>query len=291
VLWEGSFDNGGYDWALDIAVSPDGDTLYAAGTSGAAATAVDLSVVAFRTVEEGDDEPGTIRWARLVDGGNRDVETFGGLDLSDDGTTLALGGFTRLPDATVRALTALLDADTGATRWVTLSDGIPGDGDQRDSVAISGDRVVRASWITVDNVASGEYATQAFSVQTGQLVWQRLQGSEPTMKDTAKTVGFSADGRTVYVSGYSVLPYGQTGHFRIEPGHITTVAYTADTGDRRWVAQHNHSGVGADFAVDLVHDGSRLYVGGTFITSGVYVWPTDLAMAYAYDFGIVAYEG
>jgi hypothetical protein len=68
-----------------------------------------------------------------------------------------------------------------------------------------------------------------------------------------------------------------------------TVAYDADSGAREWVAHHNESGVGADVAVDIEAGADRVYLGGTFVFSGVYLYPTAEAKAYAYDFGVVAY--
>lgn len=291
VLWEGRYDSGGQDWAIDGGVSPDGATLYASGTSGAtgAPATNDLLVVAFRTSAEGEEPAGSLRWVRELDGGDGLEESFGSIEVGGPG--VAVGGFTEGQDGTERSLTALLDHATGEPRWVVRAAGLAPGGDQRDSVALSDELIVRTSWRTQDSTSSGQFATTAYRVEDGSVAWSALQGSEPTIKDSATTVAFDPAGRRVFVTGFSVPSYAQTGNFRIEPGHITTVAYDADDGARRWVTQHNQSGVGADVGTAIVTspDGERVYVAGTFVTSGVYVWASDLTMAYAYDFGVLAY--
>lgn len=287
--WEAIYDNGGHELAFDIGVAPDGTTVYAAGISGAPATGMDLVVVAFRAAAEEEDAAGSIRWVSRLDGGGRGAETFAGFDVDAGGDALAIAGFTNGDQQT---LTAALDPATGAERWRVLAAGSPGDGDHRDSVAIGGGRVLRIARVTTSTESSWQFSTVAYDADDGAVAWSATQGSEPFIKDIAKSVTLSPDGARVFVSGYSVVPYGETNGLRIEPGKITTVAYDAATGARRWVAQHNQSGVGADFpnALAVSPDGGRVFVGGTFITSGVFIWPTDLSMAYAYDFGVVAYD-
>ena len=289
LRWEATYDNGGHELALDIGVAPDGATVYAAGTSGAPVTGTDLVVVAFRAVAEGEDEAGSIRWVSRLDGGSRTAETFAGFDVDAGDGTLAIAGFT---NGDTQTLTAVIEPASGAERWRALAAGYPGDGDHRDSVAVGGGRVVRIARITTSTESSWQFSTVAYDAEDGSVAWTAEQGTEPFIKDVAKSVALSPDGARVFVSGYSVVPYGETNGLRIEPGKITTVAYDAASGTRRWVAQHNQSGVGADFptALAVSPDGGRLFVGGTFITSGVFVWPTDLSMAYAYDFGVVAYD-
>ncbi|HEX9824439.1 MAG TPA: PQQ-binding-like beta-propeller repeat protein, partial [Actinomycetota bacterium] len=290
LLWDGVYDGGGTDWALQIGVAPDGETVYAAGTSGAATTGVDLVTVAFRAVPEGDDEAGSVRWASRVDGGDRGPEIFGGFDLAPDGETLAIAGYTTVGGVS-KTLTAVVDAASGAERWRGLAAGGAADSDMRDTVAIGGGRVVRVTRDAGPTGENSQYVTIAYDLADGSVDWTATQGGGPNMKDHAKTVAFSPDEARVFVSGYSVFPYGETGGFRIEPGHIMTVSYDAASGARRWVALHNQSGVGADFAVGVVPspNGQRVFVGGTFITSGTHVWASDATMAYAYDFGVVAY--
>jgi len=286
VRWEAVEDDGGHEFALDIGVAPDGGTLYAAGLGASPTTGMDLVVVAFRTAPEGDEDAGSVRWTSKVDGGERGAETFAGFDVGAE--TLALAGFT---SGNTQALTVSLDPATGAERWRALAAATFGDSDHRDSVAIGGERVFRIARVSGATQDSWQFATFAYDRADGSLVWSESQGSEPLIKDIAKSVTATADGSRVFVSGYSVVPYGETNGLRIEPGKILTVSYDGATGARRWVAQHNQSGVGADFANSLAvsPNGQRLFVGGTFITSGVFVWPTDLSMAYAYDYGVVAY--
>jgi hypothetical protein len=90
-----------------------------------------------------------------------------------------------------------------------------------------------------------------------------------TQQNYGQTVVASPDGSTVYVTGTSGL------------GHVTTVAYNAATGARRWVARYYGLGVSGPLSMAISPDGARLFIGG-------YTEPPGAALPNR--FAIVAYD-
>ena len=281
-LWSSTYDNGGYDGSFGLQVSPDGATVFVAGQSRAATS--DAVVLAY----SGGREAGQLLWTARLDRGGR-VEFPEGLALSADGRRVALTATSRTTLSDGEYVTAVFDAASGAELWRAVHNGSRVGDDVAGGVVIAGDVVV-VTGKSAEQPAGSDYGTIAYDLETGAVRWSRLANSAAHFADSALDIAASPDGENVYVTGYTVVPRGEIQPvFKIEPGTAMTVAYDADSGERRWVAHHNESGVGADVAVDVEAGSDRIYLGGTFVFSGVYVYPTAEAKAYAYDFGVVAY--
>lgn len=284
LVWEDTFDaDGDFDQVRQLTVAGDG-TVYAAGQAGSRATGDDLLVLSY-----GSD--GTRRWDAQVDRAQRNDWAW---TLAVDGarTRVAVTGTSRSTRGDKDILTVVFDAATGVREWMDAHDGGAGGDDTPAGVAFSpdGTQVYAGGTSREAYPALGEYVVIAYDASTGQQTWRRLH--EHAYNDTATAMTVTADGARVVLTGYWLFPRGEIRPvFKIEPGWSQTVAFDTD-GNRTWTARHTQSGVGADVAVAIApaHTGRRVHTAGTFVTSGVYVYPTDKASAYAYDLGTAAYD-
>jgi hypothetical protein len=145
-----------------------------------------------------------------------------------------------------------------------------------------------------EGAAGHDAATRAYDLETGVVRWTTIENGapHPAVPDRVFAIASSPSGSAVYVTGQSLWPYMEIQPvFRIEPALLTTYSYDAATGARRWVARHNETGIGADAAIAIAvsPDGQRVYPAGTMVFTGAYVYPTEAAKAYAWDYGVLAY--
>jgi WD40 repeat protein len=113
-----------------------------------------------------------------------------------------------------------------------------------------------------------DYATVAYDAATGVQRWAARYDGPYGAQDVATALGVSADGSSVYVTGYSYGSSKTTYDF-------ATVAYDAATGRQRWVARYVPGD--GDFAYSLVvsPDGATVYVTGSSSTrTNLTVWAT-----------------
>lgn len=204
-------------------------------------------------------------------------------------TAVALTATSRTSATDGEYVTAVYDAATGAELWRAVHNGSRAGDDVAGGVVIA-DGAVVVTGKSAEQPAGSDYGTIAYELETGAVRWTRLANSAAHFADSALDIAASADGDSVYVTGYVIVPRGEIQpFFKIEPGTAMTVAYETDSGTRSWVAHHNESGIGSDVAVDVEVGADRVYLGGTFVFSGVYLYPAQDAKPYAYDFGVVAY--
>jgi outer membrane protein assembly factor BamB len=150
--------------------------------------------------------------------------------------------------AAARALAA-----SGARLWVRRSDSTAGD-DAHLAVGPAGHRV----YVTGASYGAGsdsDYSTTAYSAATGTRLWAAHYDGPGNGDDSANSVAVSPGGGRVYVTGAS--PGTTTG------ADYATVAYSAATGARLWVARYD-AGVNA-VAVAVSPDGGTVYVTGTSV--------------------------
>jgi sugar lactone lactonase YvrE len=107
--------------------------------------------------------------------------------------------------------------------------------------------------------STGVRAAPGASAAGGARLWVARFRDHDQQND-AQAVVTSPDGSTAYVTGLSGTDTGQS--------HITTVAYHAATGTRRWVARYFGLGVSGPTSVAISPDGSRLFVAGFTVPPG-----------------------
>ncbi len=92
-------------------------------------------------------------------------------------------------------------------------------------------------------------ALASAGVPGGTKLWAASY-RDHTQQNYGDAVVASPDGSTVYVTGTSDI------------AHTTTVAYSAATGARRWVARYYGLGDSEPFSMAISPDGSKLFIGG-----------------------------
>jgi len=238
-----------------IAVSPDGSTVFIAGSSGTvaynAATGAQLWLDAYKEVYDR---------SRVS------------LAVSPDSATVYVTSGSNAPGSTApHYWTAALDATTGAQRWQSTYHG-PAAGARTVAIALSPDG--SAVYVTGSAAqASGlnEYATIGYDAATGHQLWV---GNYRTanVHDNAAGLAVSPDGSTVYVTGTSIANYNT-------PADYATVAYGATSGAQLWSARYTVTGAQNNAAGVVVSGGNAVVTG----TSGPFGGQSQ--------FATVAYQG
>jgi hypothetical protein len=147
-------------------------------------------------------------------------------------------------------------ATSGAQLWASI-DG-PGDA---AAMAVSPDgSSVFVAGVSIYQPTGTDYATVAYAAATGRQVWAVRYNGEGNLNDTAIDIAAGPGGRTVYVTGTSLVG-------RSLP-NWATVSYDAATGAQRWVSLYGGTGGAEARSVKVSPDGSHVFVTG--IEFGVY---------------------
>ncbi|HEX9824685.1 MAG TPA: PQQ-binding-like beta-propeller repeat protein [Actinomycetota bacterium] len=272
------------DLAEDLAISPDGSTLFTGGSrivGGSPLTGADsdFGVVA------NDADTGAFLWATGYGGpGSPDgARDDGVLDLaaSADGSLVYATGYSRgeTGDIDYDYATIALDAITGTRRWAERMAGDPGDWDQVSELATgtvtdAEDRsreLVFVSGYSYTADGGGHSITVAYEGATGDEVWRAQMEGGPEIRGLA----FVPDPREDGSVGGRVIVTGRD--FR-------AAAYDAETGDLLWEQEGPDVG-DAGYAWDAAAspDGRHVYATGVAAI-------LDLTLGSSIDGFTVAYD-
>jgi len=242
------------DFASDVAISPDGLTVFVAGSSAEVIGNINYDWVTLAYAASN----GNPVWLRRYNGAGNSNDYPFALVVSPDGSKVFVAGQTY--SGTTRKddyATAAYAVATGKPLWLKVYDGPGHDLDQAISIDASPD----SSKVFVTGTSHGgshilDYATIAYDAGTGSSLWLRRYNGPGNVPDFAFVVVASPDGSKVFVTGYS--GGGFTGD------DYATLAYDATTGSTAWLARYDGPVHGADYAHGLAvsPDGTRVYVTG-----------------------------
>jgi WD40 repeat protein len=238
-----------------LALSPDGSTVFIAGSSGTvaydAATGHQLWLDAYKQVYDR---------SRLS------------LAVSPDSATVYVTGGSNAPGSSApHYWTAALDAATGAQRWQATYHG-PDNQAGTTGIALSPDgSTVYVTGSVAQASGLFEYATIGYGTATGHQLWLATY-STANVNDNAAGLAASPDGSTLYVTGTSIASYNT-------PADYATVAYRATSGAQLWSARYTVTGAQNNAAGVIVSGGNAIVTG----TSGPFGGQTV--------FATVAYQG
>ncbi len=175
-------------------------------------------------------------------------------------------------NAYVDYATVAYDAATGRRLWVSRYHGF-WLVNRPSAMAVSPDG--RTVFVTGSSQKRGElgngydYATVAYSVQTGAPLWVSRYNGPANGDDVAKAIAVSPTGGTVFVTGTA------------SGAGYTTIAYNAHTGQQLWLRQYNGSAnkSGEASALAVSPDGRTVYVTGT-----------SVEVKSGFDYATVAYD-
>jgi len=252
-LWIQRFDAaGGSDIASLAAVSPDGATVFVAGTAepDGPSTDTDFMVVAY------DPMTGTLRWQSILGLSPQD-DDITAMTVSPDGTRLYVTGWagSRRPSHDRDAVTVSFDTSSGAALWRAWYNGPAGLGDRGETLAISpdGSTLYVAGWTQLrksfGNVQDG-WVVLAYQTSSGILMWNRMERRRGVSLD-AEAPASTPDGSRVIVSA--------TARFEDFTYQNWTIAYGAASGARLW-ASDLPAGAYSAAALLLSPDGSQTYL-------------------------------
>lgn len=272
------------DYASEVTVSPDSQTVYVAGTSyhvnpdGSDDRSDDYRVVAYRASN------GAQLWASSFDSvgdvGNHG-DTPEALAVSPDGRHVVVTGqwaATGVHDIWGLAYgyhfgTISLSASTGAKEWFAEYTGGSGNFDQPNDIAFSPDS--SRVFVTGDSYGGAGYqrATVGYSVANGQQLWAVRFVGPGHNSDFGKAIEVSPDGSRVYVTGESV---GATADY-------STQALDAGTGNQIWETRYSVPRGSTSEDLVVSPDGSRVYVTGA---SWTYLGWNIATVAYETSLGL-----
>ena len=249
-LWSATYDGPvqGGDELSGFGLSPDGSTVFVAGSSSGDGTESDFVTIAYDTVT------GEQRWMQRFDEkGLSDI--LAGLTVSPDGDTVFITGMA-VRELSTDFATIAYDAATGEQEWISYFDGPGRDTEDPRDIAVSPD----GSTVVVTGQSAGpegsgltNFGTVAYAADTGAELWSAQHDGPAHGIDLPTTVAVGETG-TVFVSG-SVAD---------ESNDWVTLAYDGTTGAELWTNSYDGVGASQDTPRSAVvsPDGATLVVTG-----------------------------
>lgn len=257
-LWVARYDGPGNDLdiATDLAVNPEGSTVYVTGRSRSGATldSEDYATVAY------DARTGEELWLARYSATGEEHDGAWAMDISPDGATVYVTGQSRsgADFASIGYATVAYDAATGEQRWVARHH----EGAIAVARALAVSRDGAAVYVTGDSHASAagsDYVTVAYDGATGAEVWVAHQ--EPAADEFAVPSAVAVDpgGDTVFVTGHRRLGFPV-----LAATDYATVAYQAETGEEQWLARYpaTEAPLGTTPGLGVSPDGAAVYLAG-----------------------------
>jgi hypothetical protein len=153
--------------------------------------------------------------------------------------------------------TAAFDAATGERLWAMRYNGRANGDDRPVALAVSpGGSVVFVTGTSEGRTSGRDYATVAYAVATGRVLWVSRYNGHSRSSDAPAAIAVNRSG-AVFVTG--------TSQGRTSGDDFATVAYAADSGTALWSKRYNGPANRLDAASSVAAslDGHRVIVTGT----------------------------
>jgi outer membrane protein assembly factor BamB len=291
---------------LSVAVSPDGTTVYEAGTGRVSGRGPYIAVIAY------DAATGRQRWLRYYTRVKRAGAALGAVAVSPDGTTVYVAGQAGALVPSSYSLLVLAYRATGTLKWATRYANRYTGGAYAGG-AFGGPIVLRpgGSDLYVAGTVSSKYghhvaATFAFRAATGTCRWldpdaARGGGGKVAVTPDGKTVIFAGDRTGDAAGGYAITsydassgaarwarraplpgnapsasaglvidPHGDTA-FVASPGYgggYDIAAWSVARGTELWTTRYAAAKVYSPVAIAESPDGTRLFLTGSVGSNG-----------------------
>jgi DNA-binding beta-propeller fold protein YncE len=241
----------GTDEAQDVAVSPDGKTVYVTGTSFVTGNANDYYTVAYNSSN------GAMKWAKHYNGPD-DLDDYAySVAVAPGGARVYVTGQSWDNTTSYDYATVAYNASNGAVLWSKRYNG-PGNGyDAASQVAASTDgTMVFVTGQSPGSTSGDDYATIAYGTTAGVVKWTKRYNGTGNDNDEAKGLAVAPGGARVYVTGESESP--------LNGEDYVTIAYNATSGSVSWSKRYNGPSNDDDTAywIAASPDGTKVFVTG-----------------------------
>ena len=273
-------------WLDGLAVSPDGATVYEAGTGSVSGRGPYIAVIAY------DAATGRLRWLRYYTRVKPALAEFQAVAVSPDGSTVYVDGDTGAEFPSSYSLVVLAyQAATGTLKWATRyanrhTGGAEAGGAFGGPIVLSpGGRDLYVAGTVSSKYGHHVAATFAFRAATGTCLWL----DPDKARGGGGKIAVTPDGRTAIFVG------DRTGDIA---GGYAISSYNASTGATRWARRAPVPGDAPDESTGLVMDprGDTVFVasgnGGHYdlaawsVARGTVLWKTSYAAAKVYPVAI-----
>jgi hypothetical protein len=250
VYWEG------------LAVSPDGSTVYIAGTSQTS-DALCWSYAGGYHVGAYNASDGSLRWSssyRVKGNFNCGIAT--SVAASPDGSKVFVTGYGG-HESDSSAETVGLDSSNGDQMWSTRTNAVQGGGDGVTHLAVSPDSskvFVTGRSCLFYPCPDQPFATAAYDSLSGTELWMSEYHSGG--RNYANDIAVSSDGSEVLVTGQETMPCYST--CTVSSINAPLISYDPSTGDELWATSYPENSA---FALAVNPNGSSVYLAGTFTSS------------------------
>jgi len=231
-----------------LAVSPDGTKVFVAGISRGVGTSFDYVTVAYNATT------GARLWVKRYDGPGHGYDQPHAIAVSPNGGTVFVTGESPAAGGYHQWATLAYSAATGTRKWVMRYGPSSKFNHYASALVVSPNStrvyVTGGSGATTNGVAAYDFVTISYAAGTGKVIWANRYKHTANEGVAGTAIAVSSNGATVFATGDAPLA----------PDALTTIAYDAITGTRKWVKR--------DAAGEVVHaikvapDGGRIYVTG-----------------------------
>jgi DNA-binding beta-propeller fold protein YncE len=242
-LWVSRFQGGRFQWAL--AVSPDGTTVYVAGTGGRGGAHLGFALIAYAA------STGKRRWLRTY--ATMKPAIAESVAVSPDGKSVYVTG------SDGSALTVAYQA-TGRLQWAArYQNPLGGSSEGLQVVAAPAGSAVYVVGKAQNRSGQLDIATFAYCAATGEALWSGRHSARAG--GLPCQIAVTPDGRSVIVTG--TRNNGMTGGYLV-------ASYNATTGRTQWAGQASASPDAPSIPAGLVIDpgGDAVFVASTQFRAG-----------------------
>lgn len=257
--WKNRHDgsSGSYDVADAIASDEQAGTVYITGASTGAGPGPDVFTEAI------DAASGETLWQTRYDGPSGGRDRALDLDLSPDGSTVFVAGYTSTPQTGRDFVTIAYDAATGEQRWLESYDGPIGGNDRAVSIDVS----PRGSLVYVGGASRSstghgpttapDMLVVAYDAVTGEQFWVVRYDGPANEWDTLASLQATGDGDALYAVGTSTV-----GHHE-QRMQLALVRIETGQGEIDWDVRYEGPSTGNfPLSLELSPEETTVYVAG-----------------------------
>jgi sugar lactone lactonase YvrE len=250
-IWVHRYGGTFFNLAHAIATSPDGSTIFVAGTGYLRRSDYDFVTIAY------DARTGVRRWIDRYDGPAGAEDYVDSIVASPDGSRVFVTG-TSFGSRSDDVATIAYRVSTGERIWVRRR-GPAGVQDFARGLTVSPDGARVFITATTERAASrSDVVTAAYRASTGRELWSERYEGPGDSSDYAQSLAVSPDGTAVFVSTLSSSVGGGMTH--------TLLAYDVGSGASRWIRADTGSlrfTMESPLQIAVDPDGSEVFVSGT----------------------------